>query len=217
MSKDALQIIGLGYKARHGKDAAAKHLCDKHGYTHFSFAEPLYEECRSAHISYWIESIRGPRVVVNGDPYGTPYKEFFMDWMPRKGIQVEENKWVYDGMKEKDSELLQWWGLWRREMEGSDYFVAQLADRVFASGVEKVVIPDVRYLNEAAWIKAIGGVVWNIARTNGPLEDIGRPASHRSEVELDGYDFDAVIWNDGTQQELGVILDLAMRNLKGAE
>ena len=39
-------VIGLGHKARHGKDSAAKHLMQKYGAAKFSFGSGLYSVAR---------------------------------------------------------------------------------------------------------------------------------------------------------------------------
>lgn len=43
---DGTFVIGLGHKARHGKDSAAKHLMTKYGAVKFSFANGLYSVAR---------------------------------------------------------------------------------------------------------------------------------------------------------------------------
>ncbi len=42
-------VLGLGHKARHGKDTAAAWLVQKYGATRFSFADALYAYCRVEH------------------------------------------------------------------------------------------------------------------------------------------------------------------------
>jgi hypothetical protein len=157
-------VLGVGNKARHGKDTVAEALVDH--YTHqqnaflkhlgstlnvptvkqFRFAEALYDECRKLH-----------------------------------------------GMKEKDAPLLQKVGAARRA-ENPNYWI----DKVFSQmgNVDIAVISDVRYLNEAAAVKKIGGYLLNVTRLNPDgtiyIAD-DRPANHPSEIELDGYAWDFYI------------------------
>ena len=64
-------------------------------------------------------------------------------------------------------------------------------------GLERVVIDDVRFLNEVEMIHRLGGRVIRIDRP-GPAE-----STHASETELDSFDgWDGVIVNDGTLREL---------------
>lgn len=63
---------------------------------------------------------------------------------------------------------------------------------------ENWVITDCRFPNEAECVKEKGGVVIRINRPG-----LERPADlHESETALDNWDFDYVITNDGTQDEL---------------
>lgn len=61
-----------------------------------------------------------------------------------------------------------------------------------------VVADDVRFPNEAAMIKLLGGEIWCINRPDAPREH-----GHASEGSLDGYEeFDRFITNDGTIDDL---------------
>jgi len=61
----------------------------------------------------------------------------------------------------------------------------------------KVVADDVRFTNEAALIREMGGEMWMVRRPG-----VERNTGHASEGGLDGFDFDRVIENDGTLDEL---------------
>lgn len=61
------------------------------------------------------------------------------------------------------------------------------------------LITDVRFPNEAAAVKTYGGVMVRITRGNETPND---PNLHPSETGLDDYDFDVVIENKGTLEEL---------------
>jgi hypothetical protein len=64
---------------------------------------------------------------------------------------------------------------------------------------ESWIITDVRFPNEAQAIKDRGGIVIRIERPGGESHCGG---AHASETALDDYDFDIVINNDGTIEEL---------------
>lgn len=57
-----------------------------------------------------------------------------------------------------------------------------------------MIIPDVRFENEAQWIKDAGGLLLNVER---PGQEIISESSHATEAGLDPALFDAVIVNDG--------------------
>jgi hypothetical protein len=61
------------------------------------------------------------------------------------------------------------------------------------------IITDVRFPNEAQAIKDRGGIVIRVERPGGESHCGG---AHASETALDDYDFDIVINNDGTIDEL---------------
>ncbi|KKL60578.1 hypothetical protein LCGC14_2203880, partial [marine sediment metagenome] len=86
---------------------------------------------------------------------------------------------------------LQVYGAHMREMHGISYWIGRLEpalNAVMNSG-DDVVITDVRYQNEADWIRALGGIIIRRVRSDGVgLE--GAQAEHSSETELDGIKVD---------------------------
>lgn len=95
------------------------------------------------------------------------------------------------GMTEKDAPLLQRVGSEYRDRD-QDYWVKALFKNI-PSTTDIAVITDLRYQNEAEYIKSLGGFTVNVIRKhwNGDryIAD-DRPASHPSEVDLDHYNFD---------------------------
>jgi hypothetical protein len=73
-----------------------------------------------------------------------------------------------------------------------------------------LLITDVRYPNEAAAIKAAGGVIIRIERDTQVHAAAGRSTNHPSETALDGWEFDYTVWNNGDldqlEESLGMIL-----------
>lgn len=175
-------LIGLGNKARQGKDLAAQALLDHIDRKNkivqryygakdqvkaqvFRFAGALYEECRVLH-----------------------------------------------GMTTKDAPLLQKVGAARR-VENPDYWVNRVFVEIdpffltFPKGV--AIITDVRHKNEAAKIKEYGGYLINISTLNAdgtPFITDDRPADHPSEIDLDGYLWDARIQTYRNQEALAAEL-----------
>lgn len=84
-----------------------------------------------------------------------------------------------------------------RQVLGDDVWVRALFDR----SPVRMVVSDCRYANEAAAIRSRGGLVLRVERPGcGPIN------GHSSETALDDYDFDAVIDNDGTIEDLATKL-----------
>ncbi|GEM_PF-6660459 len=203
-------ILGLGFKARVGKDSAARYLQRHHGFTILHWADALYEECRAAKIFYVHNYSAGwSRLAINGERvHHLRLERRLAAWIRRQGILMyddgDEVGFRFERMTEKDPVLLQIYGSeYRRELFGEDYWVKKLAERVNQLPKDaKVVIADTRFPNECAWVQQNGGECWKIHREQ-PIEATGRPVDHQSEVALDGFDrWDAVIHNEGTLEEL---------------
>lgn len=104
---------------------------------------------------------------------------------------IEENK-------EDMRLILQGWGTdFRRKHYGEDYWIEKW--KVGIKNLQEmqptavIVAPDVRFKNEAAVIKELGGQVIKIVGHNRQWED----DKHPSETEMDSFDkFDCLIEND---------------------
>jgi hypothetical protein len=93
---------------------------------------------------------------------------------------------------------------------GTECFRAAVGENVWvdatlapwrAAGCPPTVITDVRFPNESAAIRAAGGVVVLVVRTDAECDD-GRSPGHASEHALVDEDPDAVIPNNGTLADL---------------
>jgi len=94
-------------------------------------------------------------------------------------LHLEENK-------ERFRPLLQWWGVYRREFNGEDYWIEKLDKkitnvRMFIPGVV-ILVSDVRFENEYNYITDNGGKVFKIHPHNSPYE---YDDAHVSEKPLD--------------------------------
>jgi hypothetical protein len=167
-------IIGISGWAQSGKDTFAQVLIEEAGFTRMSFAEPM----RQALL------LLNPLVTVAGIPLS------LVDVVADRG---------WEGAKRDTPEtrgLLQRFGTEvGREMFGTDFWVNYLLDGLEHS---KVVITDVRYLNEASAIVRRGGQMLRVERPGV------RPANaHPSENSLDDYpNFAVTVPNDRGVAEL---------------
>lgn len=199
-------ILGIGSKARQGKDTAAESLKEKYGFIIIHFADALYEECRNCNMLYnesdnifYMKSYNDDYYKFKNPP------EHIKNWIKSNGVK-ESNlsfgaQWIYKGMKDKDSALLQFWGTeFRRRKFHWDYWVNKVKEEIEKNPGKDYVIPDTRFQNEARFIKDCGGEVWQVIRAN--YNKVDRDPSHKSEVDLDDWNFDEVIINDGTIEEL---------------
>lgn len=175
-------IIGVAGYARAGKDTVADYLVEKHGFVKMSFAEPIKEALIKLN----------PSIQVMPNLY-----------VP---LSYAVRTWGWDLLKDISADvrpLLQRMGTEvAREMFGQNFWVDLAMSK--ASAQDKVVISDVRYVNEANAIRS-HGTVWRVERKGvGPAND------HPSEHDLDDYSFDSVLTNNSSVEELYQSIDAAL-------
>jgi deoxynucleotide monophosphate kinase-like protein len=182
-------IIGISGYARSGKDTIADILIRNHGFTRVAFADKLREVLYALNpiVLGWNE----------GYGYGTGV------WH----VQSVIDEYGWDGYKESPfgyeiRRLLQRIGTEAgREVLGDNVWV----DALDWHAARNIVIPDARFRNEAVAVKSRGGAMWRVWRPG-----IGPANGHVSETGLDDWDFDLVLDNDGTiedlEQQVGQIL-----------
>jgi len=102
-----------------------------------------------------------------------------------------ENKW---------RNLLQFWGQFRREQD-EFYWIKKVANKLDIDQPRVALISDVRYRNEATFIKDRDGFLVKVTRTG--YVDVTSNNDHQSEHDLDYYPFDyEVIQEDGKVEDL---------------
>lgn len=93
--------------------------------------------------------------------------------------------------------ILQGWGTdFRRNLHGELYWIEQFHRQVaYKSFLPYIIVPDVRFRNEAACIKELGGTLIRVVRTNIPDDH----DKHISENDLDGFEFDQEIYHSSIE------------------
>ncbi len=160
-------LIGLTGKARSGKDTVGQMLVG-YGLDRVAFADPI------------------KRMLIEGLGLGpehvdSPLKEQPIPWLgksPRQLMQTLGTEWG----RAQHPEI---WTL----IAGREITASRLAGR-------GVVITDVRFENEAAFVRRQGGEIWHIWRDVEPV------AAHSSEAGVAPLMGDRYIGNSGTLQEL---------------
>lgn len=112
--------------------------------------------------------------------------------------------------------LLQWYGTeYAKELRGTDVWIKELElEMAKIEGPTIILIPDVRFLEEAAWISSKKGVVIRVEKQGQVNEDL-----HSSETELDKIRADFRLFNNGTDKraysmECRWVCDFAKQQLK---
>lgn len=178
-----MNLIGITGSAGSGKSTAALYLSQQHGYTHFKFAGALKEMLRTL-----LDLVGETEIerMVEGDLKEVPAASLMGNTL-RHAMQTLGTEWGRDKM-------------------GADFWVDICRQRVVkALGAgERVVIDDVRFENEAAMIRSLGGQVLRLHGRGG----IG--SSHVSEAGVK-----ADIWYDNSKSEKALHFYLATHVVAG--
>lgn len=170
-------ILGLVGYARSGKDSVSETLVNKYGFVRVAFADKIRD------FLYKINPM------VGGEPLQ---------------IRVDSDGW--DKAKEHSEvrRLLQVTGVAARELFGANFWVNQAMAQIYDPS-KNFVITDVRFKNEADFLKVNGAEIWRIERPGiGPLNN------HISEKELELITADRTLLNGGTLEELELLVKLRL-------
>lgn len=173
-------IIGLSGYAQVGKDTVATILVEDYGYTRIGFADIIK---KAVYVLDPIITLDGMRLAHAVDKYG---------WEGAK--QAPEVRRLLQVL---GSEI------------GRDLIDPQIWVELTMSAVhqnDKIVISDVRFRNEAEEIKWKHGEIWRVSR----IEKDAPVNVHRSETDMDSWDFDQYISNNGTIEDLSREVALLM-------
>jgi hypothetical protein len=190
-------IVGLVGLIGSGKDTAADYLVNFHEFRRDSFAAPLKDAV--ATIFGWDRELLEGRTKESRE-----WRECADEWWSERLGRVVTPR-----------HTLQLWGteVGRRAYH-DDIWVASLENRIRKSK-DNIVITDCRFPNEIEAIQKAGGKVFRIRRGDDPIwvQDaiaylefpVDKPPPtlpHASEWSWMASQMDAVIYNDGTIQDL---------------
>jgi len=180
-----MRLIGIAGAAGSGKDTIAERLAVAHGYVRYGFADPIKQACK---IAFGLTDAdlndRARKEAPNERLMGKSPRQI-MQWF---GTELGRNMihsdiWIHRAQHEWD-ELVR------------DALV------IMATGM---VIPDVRFENEAEFIRRNGGQVWHVLRAHTQSVH-----EHISESGVDTHETDIVFLNDGTIADLRRSVDRAV-------
>lgn len=167
--KQNVPIIGIHSKARSGKDTIANFILALRGGYIYSFADPIRAMIAAIGIDM-------------RDPYWQEHKE---DLIPALGVSPRR--------------LMQTLGTeWGRNLINPNIWIIMATQNLLRFG-NGMIIPDVRFENEADWVRSNGGVLIHVERPNAPKIE-----AHDSEkgVEFRADLGDLKIVNSGTLEDL---------------
>lgn len=194
--------IGLIGRARAGKDTAAAILAQHHGYERRAFADTLKATLTDADPFVRVtpdehrdlEALGWPRV------HEWHRDQFYRlsELVAALGMEATKNT-VADARR-----LLQGLGVAVRDHLDPDAWIRPVIGAIQAREAPRIVVTDVRFPNEAAAIRAAGGVLVRIVRPSHHLPAAGL---HVSETALDDFRVQGTVVNDGTLADLARLVD----------
>lgn len=190
------QLIGIHGAPRSGKDTIAAVLAS-HGYTRLALADALRSEL--AHVfALTLQTLileAHPRLAGGDmDPRGERWQALALQALETKALPA-----LRPLMQEFGTED-------RRHAFGMNYWITRWSAEATKRGASAYVVPDIRYGNEAAWVRERGGRLWRVTRPGADPVN-----THASETALaDWPQWDVEIVNDGTVAELAAKVEAAL-------
>jgi hypothetical protein len=172
-----MQLIALAGPARVGKDTIGEHLHKRFNYARYAFAGPLKE---MVHVGLGLS----PR-----DYQSTEQKESVIPWLGvsyRHITQTLGTEWMRDRVNSQGWVII------------AERNIQQMAD----AGTPGCVITDMRFDNEAEWVRKVGGTVVHVKGKRAQIGMSEEAKKHASEKGVTFGPEDRVIVNDGTFEEL---------------
>ena len=170
-----MKLIGITGKARSGKDTAARVLIEQRGLINYSFADPMKEGVK---VMFGLTEEH-----VNGELKEQVIPEIGVS--PRRILQTLGTEWGRDIIR---SDL--WVLLAQQKWEA----IKAATEGTFHGGM---IVPDVRFEDEAAFIRDNGGLLIHIERK--AAQEI---EGHVSEAGVEWRKGDTRINNSGTLADL---------------
>lgn len=177
-----MKLIAVTGMATSGKGVVSSRLSKHHGFHACRFAEPL-KQMLAVGLGLTYEQL-------DGREKSTP--------LPRFGGKTPRH-------------LMQTLGTeWGRRTVGSDLWINILREKMPGMGA-LVVVDDLRFPNEAAAIRDMGGQVWRVIR---PGVEVSTHSSERLQASITA---DVTLMNTGTIGALNALVDAEVSKLLNGE
>ena len=175
------RLIGLAGRAGTGKSTIARLLCEQHAFVEITLAEPI-KRALAAMLDLPSAYFHDPST-----------KDLPITWLrnttAQRLMQTLRNGW---GQQMIADDL--WLILAARR-------IARINAQASQMHISGIVISDLRYADEAAFVRAQGGTVWHIVRPAPPVE------AHSSEAGITAQPGDRTCDNTGDLDRLETTLD----------
>lgn len=189
-------IIGLGYKARSGKDTFANFLKEDHDFVPIAFADPLKNAAREL-FGFSDEQLYGSLKEVV-DPF----------WQERLGDNFSDPITPRLILQLLGTQSL-------RNVLSGDILFHSTVRHIVNNPDTNFVITDCRFPNEANLLKGMGATLIHIHRNN--RNQIQGASNHESETAMDNYGgWDIVVDNNGTLGDLRSCASLIVEEMNAS-
>ena len=212
-------IVGLHGTVGAGKDSVADHMTRNHGFHKIAFADAVKDDLISMfdvfpRVFYERQSKEVATDLLSFSRL-SPGNGEFLDWYIATANGELEAASLGAGLLRLPRSprwLTQTYGTDYRRVSDENYWINRLADKIAELPIEtNVVISDVRFINEAYFIKNESDVneVWEVIRMNNPHHN--KNDRHASNVRLPSVD--KVLFNSGTINQLWRKVDRAVEKV----
>lgn len=188
-----MTLIGLGYKAKAGKDTIADYLVRRHGFVKLGFADALKLGAKAIY-GLSDDQVYGDLKEALNEQWGVTNRALLQILGQALRVWHREDVWIQALKARMD---------------------ARANTRVYGVGAvvpSRFVVTDVRHVNEAEAIKSWGG--WLVQVFRPGVEPAKGVVNHISETALDGYaHWDERIVNDSTLDVLYLKVDRQLLGL----
>jgi hypothetical protein len=198
-------IIGLmSYVPGVGKDTLAAYLIKDYDFVRISYAESLYREVAEAYgvTVEFLENRETKEVPLDTLCLANCREAGFVAQMlalyPEDGVDALS-------MPRSPRWTLQNWGTeYRRKLFGDTYWLDRVDAKISAAAGGDIVITDVRFPNEIAHVKSLGGSLVRVRWVELEEQVKDSPAlKHASQTEIKDYKADFEVFNtEGRPEEM---------------
>lgn len=179
-----MKLVALCGAAGAGKDTVADMLPARK----LAFADTLYREVSEA-FGVTIADLKCRATKE------TPSNRLGLRFCDDTAFRISRREESYYA-PQSPRQILQWWGDYLRA-QMPDYFVCRAAEEI-GRVQTPTVITDVRFPNEAAMVRQLGGQIWQIKRPGYEAGGTG----HASDTAGDEFAPDRVVVNSGSMEDL---------------
>ena len=213
-----MPIIGVCGKKRHGKNTVGEFLTAFEGYTPIAFADPIKRIAMDIYGLSYEQCFGSTEAKESPDPrWGVPPRHILQQIGTEVARSIHKDTWVrycldtIERAGRGEEPVIHWaplkdfvkasedkrWPAWALPMDVYGNTYGGEGDRMI--NLQRWVVTDVRFPNEADHIREAGGKIIKVVR---PEREGTQGDTHASETNIDNIDPDFLVINDGALEDL---------------